>query len=115
MKCDWGAWRCYRRLRSTWEFIGLTRLVSGIPVRRLARRRVPFVIRWPGKGPAAYVANEIVHAIDMFATFANAAGGDVPDDRVIDSVDRLDFLTGNRDKSNRDGFSVLRRDTLPLT
>jgi arylsulfatase len=63
-------------------------------------------MRWPGKVPAGRVSNEIVHALDMFATFANVAGADVPDDRVIDSVDQLDFLTGKQDKSNRDGFMV---------
>jgi len=68
--------------------------------------RVPFIMRWPGKVPAGVVSNEIVHAIDMFATFANVAGGDIPDDRVIDSVDQLEFLTGEQDKSNRDGFMV---------
>ena len=68
--------------------------------------RVPFIMRWPGKVPAGRVSNEIVHAIDMFATFANVAGADVPDDRVIDSVDQLDFLTGTQEKSNRDGFMV---------
>jgi arylsulfatase len=68
--------------------------------------RVPFIVRWPGKVQAGSVSNEIVHAIDMFATFANVAGGDVPDDRVIDSIDQLDFLTGRQEKSNRDGFMV---------
>jgi arylsulfatase len=68
--------------------------------------RVPFIMRWPGKVPAGRVSNEIVHALDMFATFASVAGADVPDDRVIDSVDQLDFLTGRQDKSNRDGFIV---------
>ena len=68
--------------------------------------RVPFIIRWPSKIPANGVSNEIVHALDMFATFARVSGGEVPDDRVIDSVDQLDFLIGNKDKSNRDGFMV---------
>lgn len=68
--------------------------------------RVPFIMRWPGKVPAGLVSNEIVHAIDMFATFANVADADVPDDRVIDSIDQLDFLTGKQEKSNRDGFMV---------
>jgi arylsulfatase len=68
--------------------------------------RVPFIMRWPGQVPAGYVSNEIVHAIDMFATFANVADGNVPDDRVIDSIDQTDFLTGKQDKSNRDGFMV---------
>ena len=68
--------------------------------------RVPFILRWPGKVPAGLVSNEIVHAMDMFATFANVADADVPDDRVIDSIDQLDFLTGKQKKSNRDGFMV---------
>ena len=63
-------------------------------------------MRWPSKIPAGRVSNEIVHALDMFATLANVAGADVPDDRVIDSVDQLEFLTGKQDKSNRDGFMV---------
>jgi arylsulfatase len=68
--------------------------------------RVPFIIRWPGRIEAGRVSNEIVHALDMFTTFANIAGGDVPDDRVIDSIDQSAFLTGEQDKSNRDGFIV---------
>jgi arylsulfatase len=68
--------------------------------------RVPFIIRWPGKIGAGRVSNEILHALDMFTTFANFAGGDVPDDRVIDSIDQSAFLTGEQDKSNRDGFIV---------
>jgi arylsulfatase len=68
--------------------------------------RVPFIIRWPNKIPENTVSNEIVHALDMFATFARVSGGKIPEDRVIDSVDQLDFLTGKQEKSNRDGFMV---------
>ncbi len=68
--------------------------------------RVPFIIRWPGKVPAGAVSNEIVHAIDMYATLANWAGATVPTDRVIDSSDQSAFLTGQTEKSARDGFIV---------
>ena len=68
--------------------------------------RVPFLIRWPGKVPAGVTSNEIVHEMDLFATFAEIAGGDVPDDRVIDSVDQTDFLLGRTDKSNRESVVV---------
>jgi arylsulfatase len=68
--------------------------------------RVPFIIRWPGKVPAGVVSNEIVHEMDMFATFARLTGGKVPTDRVIDSVDQSDFLMGKQEKSNRDGIIV---------
>ncbi len=68
--------------------------------------RVPFAIRWPGKIPAGTSSNEIVHAMDLFSTFARIVGGRVPRDRVIDGVDQTDFLLGRREKSNRDGFVV---------
>jgi len=68
--------------------------------------RVPFLIRWPGNVPAGVTSNEIVHEMDLFATFAEIAGGDVPVDRVIDSVDQTDFLLGRTDKSNRESVVV---------
>jgi len=68
--------------------------------------RVPFIIRWPNRVPADRVSNEIVHAMDLYATFANIAGGTVPDARVIDSIDQTDFFLGKQEKSNRDGFVV---------
>lgn len=68
--------------------------------------RVPFIMRWPGHVPAGVVSNEIVHEIDLYSTFANIAGGTIPDDRVIDSIDQSDFLLGKEEKSNRDGFIV---------
>jgi arylsulfatase len=40
--------------------------------------RVPFIMRWPNKVPAGTVSNEIVHAIDLFATFSHFAGGGNP-------------------------------------
>lgn len=68
--------------------------------------RVPFIIRWPGKVPEGAVSNEIVHALDVYATLAKWTGAEVPSDRVIDSIDQSAFLTGRSDKSARDGFMV---------
>jgi arylsulfatase A-like enzyme len=68
--------------------------------------RVPFIVRWPGTIPAGAVSNEIMHEMDILPTLARVAGGNVPTDRAIDGVDQLDFLTGQQDKSNRDGFVV---------
>jgi arylsulfatase len=68
--------------------------------------RVPFLIRWPGQISAGRVSNEIVHEMDLFSTFARIAGGNVPEDRVIDSVDQLDFFTGEQEKSNRESVVV---------
>ena len=45
-----------------------------------------------------------MHIIDWFTTLLTAAGADVPTDRVIDGVDQLDWLSGKRDSSNREGY-----------
>ncbi len=68
--------------------------------------RVPFIVRWPGKIEAGRVSDEIVHLVDMFTTFAAIAGAEIPDDREIDGVDQLAFLTGDSETSNRDGFMI---------
>ncbi|MHC5113091.1 MAG: arylsulfatase [Planctomycetota bacterium] len=68
--------------------------------------RVPFAMRWPGKITAGRASDEIVHAMDLFPTLANLAGGQVPDDRVIDGKDMTDFLLGRSAQSGRDGFIV---------
>ena len=68
--------------------------------------RVPFAVRWPGKIDAGRDSDEIVHAMDLFPTIAALAGGDVPDDRVIDGVDMSEFLLGDQEESGREGFIV---------
>lgn len=68
--------------------------------------RVPFVVRWPGKIAAGSASDEIVHEMDLFPTFAKIAGGQGPNDRVIDGVDQSDFFMGKQKKSNREGFIV---------
>ena len=68
--------------------------------------RVLFIIRWPGHIPAHAVSDEIVHEIDLYSTFAQWAGGKVPNDRVIDSIDQSTFFEGKQEKSNRDSVVI---------
>lgn len=68
--------------------------------------RVPFVVRWPDNISAGRTSDEIVHAMDLFPTLAKLAGGEVPQDRIIDGIDVSDFLLGKQKKSGRDGFIV---------
>jgi arylsulfatase len=68
--------------------------------------RVPFVIRWPGRIAAGRSSNEIVHAMDLFPTFATIAGGTIPNDRQIDGQDMAAFFLGEREASGREGFIV---------
>lgn len=74
--------------------------------------RVPFALRWPDKIAAGSSSNEIVHAMDLFPTFARIAGGEVPDDRVIDGLDMTDFFLGKKEKSGREGFVVYMGNTV---
>src|SRR5919106_419007 len=66
--------------------------------------RVPFIARWPGQVPAGKVSNEIVHVTDLYTTLARIAGAAIPADRPVDGVDQLDFLSGNQERSSREGF-----------
>lgn len=74
--------------------------------------RTPCVVRWPGKVPTGKKSNEIVHVTDLLPTLARVAGYQIPADRKIDGVDQLDFLTGKRNKSAREGFPVFNGDEL---
>jgi arylsulfatase A-like enzyme len=66
--------------------------------------RAPCIARWPGQIPAGWESNEIVHVVDLYATLARVAGLSVPTDRAIDGIDQLDFFTGEKSASNREGF-----------
>ncbi|QTN37874.1 arylsulfatase [Cryomorphaceae bacterium] len=68
--------------------------------------RVPCIMRWPNKIPGGTVTNEIVHEMDLFPTLARIVGGKIPDDRIIDGVDQLDFLYGRQDSSNRESVII---------
>ena len=52
------------------------------------------MIRWPGKIPQGQVSNEIVHMVDVLPSLSSVAGYTVPDDRIIDGVDQMDFFQG---------------------
>ena len=66
--------------------------------------RAPCIVRWPGNIPAGRVSSAVFATIDFMPTFANLAGFQVPNDRVIDGVDQTDLLTGKSEVSNRKTF-----------
>ncbi len=68
--------------------------------------RVPFLIRWPDKIPPRQKSNDMVHAMDIFATLANMVGCDIPSDRIMDSADQSDFLMGKSAKSARESMVI---------
>lgn len=55
---------------------------------------VPYLAKWPRKIPPASVYPSPVSHLDIFATVSAAAGVDLPEDRVIDGVDFIPYVTG---------------------
>jgi len=55
--------------------------------------RVPFILRWPRRVPAGIVYADPVSTLDVFPTAVAAAGGVLPQDRVIDGVNLVPHLT----------------------
>jgi arylsulfatase len=74
--------------------------------------RTPCLIRYPGKVAEKQVSNEIVHITDMFTTLVKWAGGQVPDDRVIDGHDQRNFFEGKQERSEREGFPYWMGETM---
>jgi arylsulfatase len=86
--------------------------------------RVPCMIRWPGHIPAGVVSNEIVAHLDWLPTFVAAAGEPEVDEKLrsghdagsksfkvhLDGYNVLPFLTGEAEKSERDGFFYFSDD-----
>jgi arylsulfatase A-like enzyme len=66
--------------------------------------RTPCIVRWPGRVSENRVSDEIMHVTDWFTTILRAAGLSEPADRVIDGVNQLDWLAGERDSSAREGY-----------
>lgn len=67
--------------------------------------REPCLMRWPGTVPAGSVCRELATIMDLLPTLAGLAGGDVPQDRVIDGKDIRPLITGTKDaKSPYDAF-----------
>ncbi len=58
--------------------------------------RIPYVMSWPGTLPAGLKSELMVSSMDAFATAVELAGGNVPTDRVIDGVNLIPFLTGEK-------------------
>jgi arylsulfatase A-like enzyme len=65
--------------------------------------RVPCIMRWPGKIPEGQTNDGLMATLDLLPTFAALTGAKIPDDRIIDGVNQMDFLLGNS-PSNRTSF-----------
>ena len=105
----------------TWPDGGETPFAGGKGTALEGGFRVPAIIRWPGRGPAGKIENDIVSGLDWFPNFVAAAGyqGDVAADlrkgkqfggrsyKVhLDGQDQMDMLTGKGRSKRHEIFYV---------
>ncbi|MEM9281180.1 MAG: arylsulfatase [Verrucomicrobiota bacterium] len=62
--------------------------------------RTPFITRWKGTIEPA-VSDEVVSTIDLFASLANLAGTELPDEAALDSIDVMGALIGEEGAKGR--------------
>jgi arylsulfatase A-like enzyme len=58
--------------------------------------RVPYLVQWTGVLPAGKTYHNPVSTLDVFATAVAAAGGELPQDRAMDGVNLVPYLTGRK-------------------
>lgn len=58
--------------------------------------RVPLFVRWPGHFPAGAKVGAQCSHVDLFPTFCDLAGVDVPNDRTIDGQSLVPLLTSGK-------------------
>jgi arylsulfatase A-like enzyme len=73
--------------------------------------REPGIAWWPGRVPAGAVSHELACTMDLFPTCLKLAGGEAPQDRVIDGVDIRPLLLGSG-PNPRQVFFYYRGDQL---
>ncbi len=56
--------------------------------------RIPFLVQWKGRIPAGKVYDHPVISLDVYATAAAAASAPIPNNRPIDGVDLVPYITG---------------------
>ncbi|MFI3304863.1 MAG: sulfatase [Rikenellaceae bacterium] len=72
--------------------------------------RVPCIVRAVGRVPAGATCDLVTSTIDILPTFAALAGGEVPQDRVIDGLDLSKVLAGKQRKLDRAFFFYQHTD-----
>ena len=65
--------------------------------------RVPFIVRWPAKVKAGTQCDQTICLTDLFATYAELVGADLPADAAEDSVSFLPALNEKTIPSTRAG------------
>ncbi len=109
---------------NSWPDAGMTPFRSEKNTNWEGAFRTPAMIRWPGHIPAGTVSNEIVSHLDWLPTFLAAAGESRIKEKLLkghkagsknfnvhlDGYNLLPYLTGEDDRSPRQGFFYFSDD-----
>ncbi len=68
--------------------------------------RIPFIVRWPGVVEPGTERDELVHQVDLMATFADIVNHKLPPDAGEDSVSFLPLLKGQEGPTRRVAIST---------
>jgi arylsulfatase len=79
--------------------------------------RVPAMAWWPGVIASGQTVGDIIHATDLFTTFAHlgAASANIPTDRIIDGVDQTALFLNGDGHSRRDYVFIYTGNVLAAT
>jgi len=72
--------------------------------------RVPFLARFPGRIPAGTVCGEFLTSLELFPTFTNLSGTNLPKNIAFDGFDMLPILTGKTASPRKEMFWQRRDD-----
>lgn len=75
-------------------------------------QRLPCIVRWPGGIQPGQTSDQLCCSLDFLPTLVGLAGGEVPDDRVIDGLDCAAWWTGAEAESPRETFCYFHRGSL---
>ncbi|MEX0322810.1 MAG: sulfatase-like hydrolase/transferase [Puniceicoccaceae bacterium] len=72
--------------------------------------RVPFSISWRNTLPAGVDYDGTIVSVDLFTTFVELSGATVPKDRIIDGVNIMPYLSGEKEGDPHPNFFFRRKD-----
>ena len=72
--------------------------------------RVPAIVRWPGEIAPNQVSDAITTSMDLFPTILNLAGEPLPNDRILDGMDMMPLLRGDKKQINDVVYYYLRNE-----
>lgn len=72
--------------------------------------RVPFAVQWPGQLPSGVKYEQPVISLDIFATITALAGAPIDQDRPLDGVNLIPYLTGKNDGAPHEAIYLRKFD-----